>query len=67
MSGKKDKESRRVLNKINKVVRNAQLEVEEERNRLAPLVIRKYHEKINELPLRKRTVIIWRIIWSELS
>lgn len=65
MSGKKDKESRRVLRKINEVARRANLDVEAERKQLTPLVIKKYNEAINALPLWKRLAVCWRVLWAD--
>ncbi len=62
MSGKQDKESRRVKQSIDKLTKRALLDVEAERRQLTPLVIAKYNKAINELSLRKRVAICWRII-----
>ena len=65
MSGKKNKESRRVKVGVVKIAKQALLEVEAERNRLTPLVIEHYNKAINKLPLRKRIIICWNILWGD--
>jgi len=65
MSGKKDKESRRVKLSIDKMARQAHLEVEAERKQLTPLVIEKYNDAINNLSLWKRLAVCWRVLWAD--